>query len=254
MRHEDRVVLVTGATGGIGSALVERYLREGARVGLVDLDDARGQAAVQAWRQQGHAVSFAAADVSRYDACAAAVEQIRAELGEIDTLVNNAGISPKHDGAPSPVQAMDALEWDRVVGVNLNSAFYLTRLLAPGMIARGFGRIVSMSSVAGKVAISSIVGAHYSATKAALIGFTRHAAAELGPHGITVNALAPGRISTPLLSTVADAANQAVIRETALRRLGKPSEVADVCAFLTSNEAAFVTGQVVDVAGGWLMT
>ncbi|CDM23820.1 SDR family oxidoreductase [Castellaniella defragrans] len=254
MRHEGRVVIVTGALGGIGSALVERYLLEGARVGLIDLDEARGQAAAQAWRRQGHAVAFAAADVGRYAACAQAVDRIRAELGEVDTLVNNAGISPKHDGAPSAVQAMDPAEWDRVVGVNLSSAFYLTKLLAPGMIGRGFGRIVSMSSVAGKAAISRIVGVHYSATKAALIGFTRHVAEELGPHGITVNALAPGRISTPLLATVADDANQAVIRETALRRLGTPGEVADVCAFLTSHEAAFVTGQVVDVAGGWLMT
>jgi 3-oxoacyl-[acyl-carrier protein] reductase len=98
------------------------------------------------------------------------------------------------------------------------------------------------------------VGIHYSATKAALIGFTRHAAAELGPSGITVNAVAPGRIETPMVKTVSSAVNDEVVRETPLRRLGQPREVADLCVFLTSREADFVTGQVIDVAGGWLMT
>lgn len=254
MRHEGRVVIVTGALGGIGGALVKRYLLEGARVGLIDLDHDRGQAAAQAWQEQGYQVVFAAADLARYDACARAVEAIRAALGDVDTLVNNAGISPKHEGMPAPVHLMDPGEWDRVMQVNLNAAFYLTRLLAPAMVERGFGRIVSMSSVAGKAAISRIVGIHYSASKAALIGFTRHAAEELGPYGITVNALAPGRISTPLLSTVAETANRDIVLATAMRRLGQPSEVADVSAFLTSHEAGFVTGQVIDVAGGWLMT
>ncbi|CAM5199697.1 3-oxoacyl-[acyl-carrier protein] reductase OS=Castellaniella defragrans OX=75697 GN=HNR28_000941 PE=3 SV=1 [Castellaniella defragrans] len=247
-------MLVTGGAGGIGSAIVDRYLAEGARVGIIDLDAGRGQAACERLRAGGHTVAFSAADVGRYEDCALAVERLQAELGAVDTLVNNAGISPKHEGRPSPIGGMDPAEWDRVVGVNLNAAFYLTHLLAPGMQQRRFGRIVSMSSVAGKASLIDIVAAHYSTTKAALIGFTRHAASELGPYGITVNAIAPGRINTPLLKTVPGAANEAVIRETPLRRLGEPSEVADMCAFLTSAEANFVTGQVVDVAGGWLMT
>ncbi|MFA5663696.1 SDR family oxidoreductase [Castellaniella sp.] len=254
MRHAGRTVLVTGGTGGIGSAIVAQYLAEGARVAIVDLDAARGQAQSDELAAQGHDVVFVAADVGTFKGCQQAVEQARAALGEIDTLINNAGISPKHAGHPAAVGEMAPEEWDRVVAVNLSAAFYLTRLLAPGMQQRGFGRIVSMSSVAGKAALADIVAIHYSTTKAALIGFTRHAAAELGPYGITVNAIAPGRIDTPLLKTVAQQANDAVIAQTALRRLGEPSEVAQTCAFLTSNEADFVTGQVVDVAGGWLMT
>ena len=149
---------------------------------------------------------------------------------------------------------MDPAEWQRVVGVNLNGAFNFARLVTGGMIARRYGRIVSLSSVAGKAYLGEIVACHYSATKSALIGFTRHLAGELGPHGITVNAMAPGRIATPLVRTVSDAANNAVVDVTPLRRLGEPSEVADVCCYLTSPDAAFVTGQVIDVAGGWLMT
>lgn len=144
-------------------------------------------------------------------------------------------------------------EWQRVVAVNLHGVFNLVRLLSPGMVERRFGRIVSMSSVAGK-AYLDIVAAHYSTTKAALIGMTRHLAGELGPHGITVNALAPGRIDTPMVAGAPHEANEAVVSATPLRRLGRPDEVADACLFLTSRQSDFVTGQVIDVAGGWLMT
>ncbi|NLY26442.1 MAG: SDR family oxidoreductase [Alcaligenaceae bacterium] len=252
-RHQRRTVMVTGAVGGIGQGIVARYLHEGARVALVDLDPVRGEQVVEQLRAQGHSALFVQADVSDFHACARACETIQAEWGFIDTLVNNAGISPKHDGKPAGIHTMEPEEWQRVVGVNMNSVFNLVRLLSPGMIEHKFGRIVSMSSVAGKAWLD-IVGVHYSTTKAALIGMTRHLAGELGPHGITVNALAPGRIDTPLLKTVSSQANDLVIAQTPLRRLGTPDEVADACAFLTSDEARFITGQVIDVAGGWLMT
>lgn len=245
---------MTGGTRGIGAAIAERYLNDGACVGIVARDESAGRAMCERLRDAGHRVAFAAADVGDFEACKRAVTQIQDAFGEIDTLINNAGISPKHEGRPRSIAQMEPAEWDRVVGINLSGAFYLTHLLAPAMQKRGFGRIVSMSSVAGKVSLPRVVGIHYSATKAALIGFTRHAAAELGPSGITVNAIAPGRIETPMVKTVSSAVNDEVVRETPLRRLGQPREVADLCVFLTSREADFVTGQVIDVAGGWLMT
>lgn len=255
MRHQGKVVLITGGAGGIGTAIVKRYLQEGAAVGIVDFDEARGAALAQETSKGGSDMrtAFHKADVADYAQCEEACAAIQRQLGPIDILVNNAGISPKHEGRPMPIHRMEPAEWNRVVNVNLNSAFNFSRLLAPGMIERKFGRIVSMSSVAGK-AYLDIVAAHYSTTKAAIIGLTRHLAGELGPHGITVNAIAPGRIDTPLLRTVSAEANAAVVEQTPLRRLGTPDEVAQACCFLTSPEGSFITGQVVDVAGGWLMT
>jgi 3-oxoacyl-[acyl-carrier protein] reductase len=253
VRHDKRVVLVTGGSGGIGEALVERYARDGAAVGIVDVNEEAGAALARRLVDAGLRVHFARADVGDFTECEAACRSIEAALGPIDTLVNNAGISPKHAGKPMPVWQMAPDEWRRVMDVNVNSVFNFCRILAPGMVERRFGRIVSMSSVAGK-AYLDIVAAHYSTTKAALIGMTRHLAGELGPHGITVNAIAPGRIDTPLVRGVAREANEKVAGETPLRRLGAPDEVASTCLFLTSDDAAFVTGQVIDVAGGWLMT
>ena len=254
MRYNGKVVLVTGGSGGIGAAIAERYAAEGAAVAIVDYNQEQGRAQARKLADGGARAYFAVADVSDYDACAAACGEIERELGPVDILINNAGISPKHDGRPAPIHQMSPQEWQQVVGVNLNGAFNFSRLLAGGMIERRYGRIVSMSSVAGKAYLGAIVAAHYSTTKAALIGFTRHLAGELGPYGITVNALAPGRIATPMVRMVSEATNQVAINDTALRRLGEPSEVADVCCYLTSPDANFVTGQVLDVAGGWLMT
>ena len=251
--HEGRVVLVTGAAGGIGTAIADQYASDGAAVALVDFDAGAGETLALRLSQAGHRVHFARADVSSYVECQNACTSIESALGPIDTLVNNAGISPKHAGKPAPIWEMDPAEWERVVDTNLNSVFNFVRLLTPGMVDRRFGRVVSMSSVAGK-AYLDIVAAHYSTTKAALIGMTRHLAGELGPHGITVNALAPGRIDTPMVAGAPRASNDAVVDVTPLRRLGKPVEVADACLFLTSASAGFVTGQVIDVSGGWLMT
>jgi 3-oxoacyl-[acyl-carrier protein] reductase len=251
-RHSGRNVLVSGAASGIGAAIAQRYCEEGARVALLDLNPQAVQAQGEALRAQGFHVAWQAADVGDFEQCQHACALLAKEIGRVDTLINNAGISPKHEGKPAPIWQMSPTEWQQVVAVNLNGAFNLSRLLSPSMIEQRFGRIINMSSVAGS-AYLPLVAAHYSATKAAIIGFTRHLAGELGAYGITANALAPGRIAPPLLKTVASAANEAVIADTPLLRLGQPCEVADAACYLSAPDSAFITGQVLDVAGGWLM-
>lgn len=253
MTFDNKVVLVTGALGGIGSAIVTAMLAKGARVGLIDINADAGKAFQDKLTSAGYTALYNNADVGKYNECVKAVTAIRDALGDIDILVNNVGISPKRDGHALKVWEMPPEEWDSVVSINLNSAFYMTHLVVPDMIRKREGRIINMSSVAGK-AYCDIVAAHYAATKSALIGATRHWAGELGDYNITVNALAPGRISTPLLKTVSQGTNDAVMKVTALKRLGTPEEVADACIFFASDQARFVTGQVLDVAGGWLMT
>lgn len=253
-RHEGRVVLVTGAGSGIGAAIAAQYANEGATLALVDIAEPALEQFAQQLLAQGTQVAIAVGDVADYAACETMHQQLVAELGApIDTLVNNAGISPKVNGKPANFWEMDPQEWLRVVGVNLNGAFNWSRVVAPSMVAANRGRIINMSSVAAKFFVA-FTAAHYGTTKAALIGLTRDLAGELGPYGITVNAIAPGRIDTPLMRTASPATNEAVVQQTPLRRLGLPEEVAEMACFLTAPESGFITGQVVDVAGGWLMT
>jgi 3-oxoacyl-[acyl-carrier protein] reductase len=251
--HANKVALVTGAGRGMGQAIADAHAAAGAKVAYLDHDLELAKEAVAAARTRGWSAVACAADVADFGSVSAACAQAEHELGPIDILVNNAGVSPKTAGRKADIWEMDPLEWRRVIDVNLTGAFNCTRAAVPGMRARRSGRIVNISSVAGKT-YCDFVGAHYAATKAALIGFTKHLAGELGPFGITVNALAPGRIDTPMARGVAPHVNEAVRQVTPLRRLGMPEEVAAACLFFTSDAARFITAQVCDVSGGWLMT
>lgn len=249
--HQGRNVLVTGAARGIGRAIAQAFVERSATVGICDLNPADVERTCAELNAQGpgRAVPMAC-DVSDYDALVAA---IGATGLEFDTVINNAGISPKHDGVAHKVWQMAPEEWRRVVDVNLTGSFNTIRALTPGMVAARRGWIVNTSSIAGKT-YSPVVACHYAATKSAIIGFTKHLAGELGPFGIRVNAMAPGRIETPMVRGVAPELNAEQVRLTPLGRLGQPSEVADVALWLTSTESSFVTGQTIDVAGGLYMT
>ncbi len=253
LTHEGRVAIVTGAGRGIGQGIAQLLAQRGARVGVLDIDAALAAQTAASIGAAALGIGCDVADPSSVDAACAAIER---GFGPVDILVNNAGISPKHQGRRADIQDMDPAEWRRVMAVNLDGAFHCVRRLAPDMIARRRGAIVNQSSVAGKTFFGDfpLTGVHYAASKAGLIGFTKHLAGELGPHGITVNAIAPGRIDTPLMRGVAGAINESIRADTPLGRLGTPEDVARAVCFLTGPDSTFVTGQTLDVAGGWLIT
>jgi 3-oxoacyl-[acyl-carrier protein] reductase len=253
--HDGQVVLVTGAGRGIGQAIADAHAAAGARVLYLDFDVALAEGAADAAKARGWQAAALSANVADERAVEAAVAAGVAIFGPVTALVNNAGISPKSgsSGGKAPLWEMTAKEWRRVVDVNLTGAFNCARAVIPQMIAAKGGSIVSISSVAGKT-YCDIVGVHYAATKAGLIGFTKHLAGELGEHGVTVNAIAPGRIDTPLMRGTVSAANDRAREATPLKRFGQPGDVAATSLFLTSGASRFVTAQVIDVAGGWLMT
>lgn len=251
--HAGKVVIVTGAGRGIGRAMADAHAEAGAAVVYLDHDPDLAREAASAAIERGAKALGLTADVADFGSTEKACADAEKMLGCTDILINNAGISPKHAGKKADIWQMDPAEWQRVLDVNLTGAFNLVRALSPGMRERKRGRIVSISSVAGRT-YCDLVGVHYAATKAALIGFTKHLAGELGPFGITVNAIAPGRIDTPLMRGVAPELNEAIRLATPMQRLGAPEDVAKACLFFTSDNAAFVTGQICDVSGGWLMT
>ena len=245
-RLAGRVALVTGAAGGIGGAIARRLAAEGAAVALMDLPAA--QAALEAMavglRADGARCAIAAGDVADPGSVRAAIDALEAALGPIACLVNNAGLT----GHIAPVATMDAEGWGRELAVNLSGPFHTTQAVLPGMVARGWGRIVNISSGAALGGLYRQAG--YSASKSGLLGLTRNVALEHARHGITCNAVLPGLIGTPaVLVMPAEVLADAVALTTA-RRTGRPEEIAAMVAFLCSEDAAFVNGAEIPVDGG----
>ena len=235
-----RRALVTGAASGIGSSIVERLKRDGVEVVAADIHPGKG---------------IETADLTDADD----VEQLAGKAGAIDFLINAAGgpavVTRKATLPPIPgavaLEDLDEKTWGAVIAANLTTAFLVCREFAPKMKARKFGRIINFASIATRRG-SDRVGVHYAAAKGGIIGLTKTLALELGPHNITVNAIAPGFIKTPRIAEAGwGNASEAFIQSLPLRRAGKPDDIAGVVAMLCSEAGGYVSGATIDVNGGW---
>jgi NAD(P)-dependent dehydrogenase (short-subunit alcohol dehydrogenase family) len=243
-----RHALVTGGGSGIGRAVARHLGRDGAAVTVLDLDLDAARRVAGELAAMSVAAGAVAADVADGDAVRTATDEARRERGAVQILVCSAGIA-----GFSPVLTMTEAAWDRMLAVHLRGTFLVTQAVLPDMLAARWGRVVTLSSVGGLRGGPQL--AHYAAAKAGVIGFTKALALEVGAHGITANAVAPGLVDTPMLrgsGMPADMLEQSR-RQIPVGRLGTPDDIAAACAFLVSEEAGFVTGQVVSPnGGGWL--
>lgn len=239
----NRVALVTGGGQGIGRAVALRFAGEGAKVVVIDIVAESARAVADEIKAAGGEAMAATCDVTRRDQIDALVGQVLDAYGQIDILCNNAGIT-----RDARLVKMTEDEFDSVVDVNLKGVFNLTQAVAPHMIERGYGRVISASSIVGLY--GNFGQTNYVATKAGVIGMTRVWARELGPKGITANAIAPGFIATDMIKTVPQKVLDDFAGRTPVRRLGTPEDVANAYLFLASEESGFINGIVLSVDGG----
>jgi 2-dehydro-3-deoxy-L-rhamnonate dehydrogenase (NAD+) len=232
-RFSGRVALVTGAASGIGAAVARRLLAEGARVASFDLH-----------AEAPEEVLAIAGDVSRSADVDAAVARVEGELGRIDVLVCSAGVP---GDSLRTVDVVDE-EWRRVMGINADGVFYCNRAVLPGMVERGYGRIVNVASIAGKEG-NPMAGA-YSASKAAVIGMTKAIGKDVARTGVLVNCVAPAVIETPILDGITQEHIDYMVERIPMGRMGEPEEVAALVCWLASEECSFSTGATYDISGG----
>ena len=246
MTFKDKVVVVTGAASGIGRATAQKFAEEGARVVVADVDATRGEEAAAAIRSQGGRADFMPIDMTNTASIDAFGAAVQAKFGAVDVLVNGAGwgrTAPFWEGTPD--------FWDKLVALNFVGPMQLTKVLLPAMIERSSGRIVNVSSDAGRV--GSLGETVYSGAKGGLIAFTKSLAREVSRYQINVNCVCPGPTDTPLMAAVPEKVQEGLKKAIPFRRLAKPSEIADAIVFFASDRASYVTGQVLSVSGGLTM-
>jgi 2-hydroxycyclohexanecarboxyl-CoA dehydrogenase len=251
-RFEGKTVVVTGGGGGIGGATCRRFAKDGARVAVLDLNVEAAEKVATAIRADGGQAAAIRCDITDRASVNAAIAATEAQLGPVDVLVNNAGWD-----VFKPFTKTEPAQWDKLIAINLTGALHMHHAVLPGMVARKAGRIVNIASDAARVGSSG--EAVYAACKGGLVAFSKTIAREHARHGITVNVVCPGPTDTALLAGVAEGAPspeklmEAFTRAIPLGRLGQPDDLAGAIAFFASDDASFITGQVVSVSGGLTM-
>lgn len=243
-RVMDRVAVVTGAASGIGAAIATRLFEDGMVVVGADVDLARAQAHTATLGEPDGRALAVAVNVASEASVRAMTDRVIDAYGRIDVLVNNAGIA----GMSAPAWELPEGEWERVLGIDLSGVYYGCRAAIPHMVARGWGRVVNVASIAGKEGNPNAVP--YSAAKAGVIGLTKAIAKEVAMTGVLVNAIAPAVIETPILGQVSEAHRQYMVARIPMGRTGMPAEVAALVSWLCSDECSFSTGAVYDISGG----
>lgn len=238
-----QVALITGGSRGIGRSIAKVVGEAGAKVAIVARDSSRLADTAHQLRKEGLEVFELTADVSDAEQASRATKEVLAKYGQIDILVNNAGVLQA--GA---ITDFDAYDWDRMIAVNLNSAFYLCRSLAPSLMERRTGRIINVSSITAETGgVSGSV--QYSASKGGLLSFTKTLARDLAPYNVTVNAICPGQIETEMGTLTGDARKR-VMEMIPLKRFGTPEDIAYCALFLASKAGSYITGATIDINGG----
>jgi 3-oxoacyl-[acyl-carrier protein] reductase len=242
-RLTNKISIITGAAQGIGLATALKFAQEGATVIVCDVKQAGVDEAVAQCRALGATAEGFVMDVTQRAVVDSVVAQVKEKFGRIDVLVNNAGITQD-----ARLQKMTIEQFDKVIDVNLRGVFHCTQAVADGMVAQGGGVILNASSVVGLY--GNFGQTNYAATKFGVIGFTKTWSREMGPKGVRINAVAPGFIATPMVAAMPEKVLADLSAKVHLRRIGKPEEIANVYAFLASDEASYINGEVIEVSGG----
>lgn len=246
MKFDGKTALITGSARGIGKAIAQRLASQGARIIVSDVLMDAAEETVKEFKDQGYDAFAIKADVSNADDVKALIKDTVAKYQTLDIMVNNAGVT-----RDTLMIRMKETDWDLVLDINLKGAFLMTQATAKVMMKQRSGRIVNISSVVGQMGNAGQT--NYSASKAGLIGLTKSSARELAARGITVNAIAPGFIESEMTEKLSDEVRTEFMNSTALKRFGKPEDIAAAVAFLVSDDASYITGQILAVNGGLLM-
>jgi len=247
MKLKHRVAVVTGGARGIGKAIALSFLREGGRVAIIDSDKERLEMLEKEMREEKNEVAVIPCNITKSGDVKEMVDQVRQGFGRIDILVNNAGIIRR-----GTIETITEEDWDRVIEVNLKGTFNCCKAVAPIMISQGYGKIINVTSIAGKMGdITSAPG--YGPSKAGVEALTKTLARQLAQYGINVNAVSPHAIETEMSAQWSEGKRREIIASIPLGRLGRPEDVAEAVLFLASDSASFITGEILDVNGGALM-